>query len=99
MEGNMSQQNEAVSASTARSDKARGADRGTDPASVELPETDCLRLENLALKKALKQRELLEIENMEIALHREIMARLDIEGAYEVDLQARRAIRKVLSGV
>jgi hypothetical protein len=56
------------------------------PHSIAVSLETCLRLENLLLKKTLKQRELHEIEQLEAALHSEIMRQYGVEGRFAVDL-------------
>jgi RNA polymerase-binding transcription factor DksA len=61
------------------------------PDTIPIPADLCLRIENLMLKKALKQKELQELEQHESELQRQLMAEYGVGQHCAIDL-ARQCI-------
>lgn len=60
---------------------------------VPLSENDCLRLENLHLKKKMLEAQLNAILLEESEFHRQLQERLGIDGRYQLDIDKRQAVK------
>lgn len=61
--------------------------------AVELSEMDCLKLENLMLKKQMLDAQLKAIILQENEFHQELQQRLGIDITYQLDIEKRKAVK------
>ncbi|MCA9522637.1 MAG: hypothetical protein KC609_16785 [Myxococcales bacterium] len=60
---------------------------------VPLSENDCLKLENLHLKKKMLEAQLNAILLEENEFHRQLQERLGIDARYQIDIDKKRAVK------